>query len=159
MIDARLPLLVGLLLAIPSAAYAQSPRAQPQRVTPEARIDAILALPEALHAGLGIMFNTGTYLRSGVVAGVGASRDGLSGRIDGVARFHLDPFREHRWAPYGGGGLTIRFDEDRRRRPYLLLLAGIDGPVKGGLTTSFEAALGGGGRIGVIIRRGAAERR
>jgi hypothetical protein len=89
---------------------------------------------------------------------MGASRDGLSGRIDLLNRFHLDPFRESRWAPYAGGGLSGRFDNGRER-VYLLLIVGVDGPVSRGLTTSFEGGLGGGGRLGVTIRRAAAERR
>ena len=72
---------------------------------------------------------------------------------------HLDPVRDSRWGPYAGGGLGVRFDEDRRSRRYLLVLAGIDGPVSSGLTASFEAGLGGGGRIGVILRRAEKERR
>jgi hypothetical protein len=74
-------------------------------------------------------------------------------------RFHLDPFREHKWAPYGGGGVTMRFDDNRRTRVYLLLIAGIDGPDKKGVGTSIEAGLGGGARLGVILRKTKAERR
>lgn len=125
----------------------------------EARTDAILAGPAAIHAGIGFTTPLGTYLRSGLDAAVGASRDGITGRVDLTNRFHLDPFREHKWAPYAGGGLTARFDENRRSRVWLLVIAGVDGPVRRGLTTAIEAGLGGGGRIGLIVRRGAAERR
>ena len=125
----------------------------------EARIDGIAAGPPAIQAGLGLTFKAGTYLRSGIDAAAGASRDGLSGRIDFVNRFHLDPFREHKWAPYAGGGLASRFEESRKTRYYLLVIAGVDGPVRHGLTTSFEAGLGGGARAGIIVRRAAAERR
>jgi len=89
-----------------------------------------------------------------------------------VARFHFDPFRQSRWAPYGGGGISGRFDRGARccrlndgpetgesARAYLLLLLGLDGPVYGGATPSFELGLGGGARIGVIFRRATAERR
>lgn len=127
--------------------------------TLEGRLDAIASRTPAIHAGIGVTTRLGTYLRSGMVAGVGASRDGLSGRIDLVNRFHLDPFRESRWAPYAGGGLSARFDEGHRARTYLLLTIGVDGPVRRGLTTSVEAGLGGGGRLGIAIRRAAAERR
>lgn len=101
----------------------------------------------------------GTYVRTGIVAAAGASRNGASSRVDGFARFHLDPFRESRWAPYGGAGLSTRFDEGSRPRAYVLAFAGIDGPVQHGLTTSFEAGLGGGARLGVILRQAVAERR
>jgi hypothetical protein len=100
----------------------------------------------------------GTYLRSGIDGAVGSSKDGISGRVDAFARFHLDPFRQHKWAPYAGGGLTARFDDNRSNRYYLLVFLGIDGPVAGKVSTSIEAGFGGGGRIGIIVRR-AGERR
>jgi hypothetical protein len=125
----------------------------------EARADAIVTGPAAIHGGIGLMVPAGTYLRSGIVGGLGASADGVSGRVDAVTRFHLDPFREHRWALYAGGGLTARFDEHRRTRVGLLVLVGVDGPARKGLTTAVEAALGRGARIGLIIRHGTAERR
>jgi hypothetical protein len=125
----------------------------------EGRIDGILAGPPAIHAGAGFTVPVGTYVRLGTVGAVGGSRDGTSGRVDAFARFHLDPFREHRWALYAGGGLTARYDDNRRTRHFLLLFAGVDGPVRGGISPAIEAGLGGGGRIGLIIRRSAAERR
>ncbi len=127
--------------------------------TPEARIDAIASDPAAIHAGFGVTTKAGTYLRTGVVAGLGASENGISGRIDFVNRFHLDPFRESRWAPYAGGGLSARFDDGARSRLYALIILGVDGPVARGLTTSVEAGLGGGARLGIVIRRAAQERR
>lgn len=101
----------------------------------------------------------GTYVRTGAVAGAGFSRDGLSGRLDGLAQFHFDPLRQSRWAPYGGGGLSVRFDRGEKARAYLMLLLGLDGPVHSGATPSFELGLGGGARIGVIFRQATAERR
>ena len=131
-------------------------RAQSQSI--EGRIDAIAAGPAAIHAGAGFTVPMGTYVRSGFDGAIGQSRDGISGRIDGFARFHLDPLRQHKWAPYGGGGLTARFDDNRSTRYYLLVFLGIDGPVAHKMSTSIEAGFGGGGRIGVIVRW-AAERR
>jgi hypothetical protein len=127
--------------------------------TVEGRVDGILAGPPAIHAGVGLTQPLGTYVRAGVVGAVGGSSDGVSGRGDLFARFHLDPFRQHRWGPYAGGGVTARFDADRHTRYYLLILAGVDGPATNGIATSIEAGLGGGGRIGVTIRRATAERR
>ncbi len=131
----------------------------PRKVAAEVRLDGIIASLSALHVGAGFTAAAGTYVRTGVIAGVGFSRDGLSGRIDGMARFHFDPFRQSRWAPYGGGGISARFDSDEKARAYILLLLGLDGPVYNGATPSFELGLGGGARIGVIFRRAAAERR
>src|SRR5215211_4874920 len=111
----------------------------------EARIDAIVAGPAAIHAGAGLTVRAGTYVRTGFDAAVGESRDGISGRIDGFARFHLDPLRQHKWAPYGGGGLTARFDDNRSARYYLLIFLGVDGPAARKVATSIEAGFGGGG--------------
>jgi len=132
---------------------------RPGKVVPEVRLDGIIASLSALHLGAGFTIPAGTYVRTGAVAGVGFSRNGLSGRIDALARFHFDPFRQSRWAPYGGGGVSARFDKDEKTRAYLLLLFGLDGPVNNGATPSFELGLGGGARIGVIFRRATAERR
>ena len=145
-----LRLLLALLVSLATPLRAQSV---------EARLDGFAANPAAIQAGAGLMFVTGTYLRSGIAAGIGASQHGFSGRVDFVNRFHLDPFGEHRWAPYGGGGLTTRLDANRKTRFYLLVLAGLDGPARNGIITSVEAGLGGGGRVGVIIRRAPAKGR
>lgn len=141
---------VLLLYTLPAIARAQDI---------EGRIDGITNGPAAVHAGAGFSVPAGTYIRTGIDGAIGASRDGLSGRADLFTRFHLDPFREHRWAPYGGGGITTRFDYDRRTRAYLLLFIGVDGPASHGVATSIEAGFGGGGRIGVAIRRAATKRR
>jgi len=125
----------------------------------EGRVDVFADGPPAIHAGAGFTVRAGTYLRSGLTGAIGASRNGISGRVDFMNRFHLDPFRERRWGPYAGGGLTARFDDNRSDRFYLLLIAGIDGPARRGVTTAIEAGLGGGARLGLILRHAAAERR
>ncbi len=143
----------------PAPSAAAQPEKRTSKVAPEVRLDGIIARVSALHLGAGFMMDAGTYVRTGVVAGVGFSRNGLSGRIDAIARFHFDPFRQSRWGPYGGGGISGRFDSDEKGRAYLLLLFGLDGPVYSGATPAFELGLGGGARIGVIVRRATAERR
>jgi len=147
------------LLLAPVGARAQRSAQESPKIATEARTDAIISSNSAVHAGLGFTTPAGTYLRTGLVAAAGASENGISGRIDFVNRFHLDPFRESRWAPYAGGGLSSRFDNDRQARFYLLVFAGVDGPATRGRAASVEAGLGGGGRISVIIRRAAAKRR
>lgn len=143
----------------PVPAPAPAPRPVSRSVTPEVRVDGIIARLSAVHFGAGFTLGAGTYLRTGVTGAVGFSRNGLSGRVDGLARFHFDPFRQSRWAPYGGGGLSGRFDRGEKARAYIVLLLGLDGPVYNGATPSFELGLGGGARVGVIVRRAAAERR
>jgi hypothetical protein len=138
---------------------AQAPTATRSPISVEGRIDAIVASTSAIQAGLGLTTVAGTYVRTGIVGALGASKNGLSGRADAFARFHLDPFRESSWAPYGGAGLSARMEQGERTRAYLLVFAGIDGPIRNGLTTSIEAGLGGGGRIGIILRRAVARQR
>lgn len=125
----------------------------------EGRVDAIFSKKPTAQAGVGLSMFAGTYVRTGIVGAVGANEDGATGRADAFVRFHLDPFRQSRSAPYGGAGLSTRFDAGSRPRAYLLVFAGIDGPVRNGLTTSFEAGLGGGARIGIVLRQAVAERR
>ncbi|HEX6574623.1 MAG TPA: hypothetical protein VF042_06590, partial [Gemmatimonadaceae bacterium] len=147
--------LVCLSLALVLSLTAGNANAQ----TPEFRIDGIAANPAAVHAGAGLTIPMGNYVRSGFDAGIGQSRHGISGRLDFVNRFHLDPFRQHEWALYAGGGLTARFDDNRSNRYYLLVFLGMDSPAKRGIATSVEAGLGGGARLGVILRKARAERR
>jgi hypothetical protein len=143
------------ILALLAAAFPSKSSAQ----SPEFRIDGIASNPAAIHAGAGLTIAMGTYVRSGIDAAIGSSDDGISGRVDFVNRFHLDPFRQHGWAPYGGGGLTARFDDNRANRYYLLVFLGLDSPAKKGIATSIEAGLGGGARLGIILRKARAERR
>jgi hypothetical protein len=155
---------IAVTSAIPRdvAAQVQRPVAPDSAKTPfdpELRLDAIIARISAAQVGAGFTMVTGLYVRSGIVGAVGASRHGLSGRIDGFTRFHFDPFRQSRWAPYGGGGLSGRFDEGEKPRAYLLVLLGLDGPIHHGMTSSFELGLGGGARAGVTLRRATTERR
>jgi hypothetical protein len=132
---------------------------KPSSISIEGRIDGIAASTSAVQAGIGLTSVAGTYVRTGIVGAIGASKNGVSGRADAFARFHLDPFRESNWAPYGGAGLSTRLEQGERTRPYVLVFAGIDGPIRNGLTTSIEAGLGGGGRIGIILRRAVARQR
>ncbi len=151
-------LVAMILCATVAGAQAQADTtAKP--VDAEMRLDGIISRVSAVQLGVGLMTTAGYYVRLGADAALGFSRHGLSGRIDGLARFHFDPFRQSRWAPYGGGGISGRFDKGEKARAYLLVFFGIDGPVSGGVAPSFELGLGGGGRIGIILRQARSERR
>ena len=151
-----------LALGLPSAIRAQAPL-QPLQV--EWRLDAIFANTSAGQAGLGMSVPVGTYVRSGVVAGVGAGRHGVDGRTDLIARFSLDPFRQSRWAPYGGGGISGRYrsELDGGSMAYLMVFLGLEGPLPlgqaSGWVPSIELGLGGGARVGLVLRRGVNGRR
>jgi len=148
--------------AFPEATKAQLPQ---QRQQIEGRVDGIFARSGGVEAGLGVTAPTGLYVRSGIVAGIGASRHGVEGRTDLIARFSLDPFRQSRWAPYGGGGISGRYRSklDEGSKAYLLLFLGVEGPLPLGRTSGWvpalEIGLGGGARVGFVLRRGINARR
>jgi len=152
----------GLTLAVPVAGIAQQPQ---QRLQMEGRLDAIIARSTGVEAGLGVSVPSGIYVRSGLVAGIGAGRHGLEGRTDLFSRFSLDPFRQSRWAPYGGAGISGRYRSklDGGSRAYLLVFLGVEGPLAlgrtSGIVPAFELGLGGGARVGVVLRRGVNARR
>jgi hypothetical protein len=153
---------LGLALGLPGAAAAQINQ-QPLQV--EGRLDAIIAHTTGVEAGLGLSVPAGIYMRTGLVAGIGAGRHGVEGRTDLISRFSLDPFRQSRWAPYGGAGISGRYRSklDGGSQAYLLVLLGVEGPLPFGRTSgiapAFEVGLGGGARVAVILRRGINARR
>lgn len=142
-----------------------SAQVQQQPVQTEWRVDGLFARTSGVEAGLGVSIPTGIYVRNGIVGGIGAGRHGVEGRTDLLSRFSLDPFRQSRWALYGGGGISGRYRtrEDGGSHAYLLLFLGLEGPVPfgrtGGWVPAFEAGLGGGARVGIIMRRGINARR
>ena len=156
-----------LFTAIACTAIAADAGAQPtqQRFQSEVRVDGLFASSGAVQAGYGVSIPAGIYLRSGLVGGVGGGAHGFETRADLLARFSLDPFRQSRWAPYGGAGISGRFRPTRAggSHAYLLTYLGIEGPLsagsRAGWVPAFELGLGGGARIGVILRRGIAGRR
>jgi hypothetical protein len=136
-----------------------------QPLQTEYRLDALVARTTGIEAGLGFSVPAGIYMRSGLVAGIGAGAHGAEGRTDLVARFSLDPFRQSRWAPYAGGGISGRYrsERDGGSKAYLLVFLGVEGPLPLGRTDAivpaFELGLGGGARFAVVLRRGINARR
>lgn len=153
---------LGLAATLPVVTGAQLAQ---QKFQSEGRLDAIFAGSGAAEAGYGFTVPSGIYVRSGLVAGIGAGRHGVEGRTDLISRFSLDPFRESRWAPYGGAGLSGRYRSklDGGSRAYLLVFLGMEGPLPLGETSGWvpavEVGLGGGARVGLVLRRGINARR
>lgn len=143
-----------VLLIVTRIAGGQTPT--PPRYA-EFRLDAIVSHETSSHAGVGVVMPLGTYVRFGIDAAAGATfRDGTSrasGRVDAIGRFLLDPFRE---APFGlslGGGLSLPYaDGDKRVRPYLTAVVDIEGRRRGSITPAVQFGLGGGARVGVVLR-------
>jgi hypothetical protein len=154
---------LGLTVVVPAAARSQGLPQQPLQV--EGRVDAIVARTTGIEAGLGLSVPSGIYMRTGLVGGIGAGRHGVEGRTDLISRFSVDPFRQSRWAPYGGAGVSGRYRSklDGGSHAYLMIFLGVEGPLSRGATSgivpAFELGLGGGARFGVILRRGINARR
>lgn len=151
--------LVAALLVSASVIPAAAASAQEQQVAlavsfiPSVRLDVLGGNPTALQAGAGIAFPFSNYFRLGGDVGAGISSTGFSGRIDGFGQFSLDPYRQHEWEPYVGGGVTIRGDGGGPgTRTYLLAFIGANGPSTGGIAPGVELGLGGGVRLGFTIR-------
>ncbi|MEP6857402.1 MAG: hypothetical protein ABI994_03380 [Gemmatimonadales bacterium] len=153
---------VGLAATLPVAGGGQVVQ---QRIQSEVRLDAIFARSSGVEAAYGFTVPVGIYVRSGIVAGVGVGRHGAEGRTDFVSRFSFDPFRQTRWAPYAGAGLSGRYrsELDGGARAYLLVYLGVEGPLPLGELSAWvpalEVGLGGGARVGLILRRGVNARR
>jgi len=159
---------VPVILALGAAMAAPAPARSQNAVQPfqsELRIDGLFARGSAVEAAYGVSIPAGIYVRNGLVAGLGVGRHGLQGRTDFVTRFSADPFRQSRWAPYGGAGLSGRYrpTADGGSKAYLLVFLGIEGPLAAGRAAGWmpalEVGLGGGARVGFILRRGITGRR
>jgi hypothetical protein len=146
----------------PTPVLAQIPT---QPFQSEVRVDGIFARSSAVEAGYGISIPAGIYVRTGLAGGVGVGRHGIDSRADLISRFSLDPFRQSRWSPYGGAGLSGRFRPitDGGAKAYILVLLGVEGSLPDGKAAGWvpavEVGLGGGARVGLILRKGVNGRR
>jgi hypothetical protein len=147
--------LLVLLAAIPATAGAQ-----PQRipVAPELRLDVLGGHPSSVQGALGVEMPAGYYVRVGLLAGAGATleRNATSraaGRLDLLARFLIDPFRQSHWGFSAGAGVSLRADPGDRVRPRLLVALDLEGRrTRRGFTPALQLGLGGGVRGGVGLR-------
>ncbi len=126
-------------------------------VYPEFRVDAIVSRTAATEVGAGAVIPLGIYARLSVDAAGGATfADGTSrasGRVDAIGRFLLDPFRETPVALSFGGGLSVPYvDGQGRIRPYLTAVIDIEGRMRGRFTPALQVGLGGGTRVGIVLR-------
>lgn len=98
----------------------------------------------------------GPYLRTSFIGAAGPARHRGevrgSGRVEALARFHLDPQREFRVGLFGSGGIGLLYDPFSRWRPRLVALVGAEFPTRGNRAWSMEAGLGGGLRVGAALR-------
>ena len=147
-----------VLFLIPACLRAQS--AVPLAPHPELRLDAIFRRDTtAVEAGAGVELPAGYYTRIGIIAAGGAQFSGgtsaATGRIDVIARFLLDPFRQQAGGLSLGGGLSVRAREHDRVRPYMLAVIDYEGAIwSSGIAPALQVGLGGGVRVGGALRWG-----
>jgi hypothetical protein len=141
------------------AARAQGVAAASNRLLPyaESRADVIIGNGTAGEVGAGVQLPVGYYVRVGLTGAVGATqRDGdalTSVRGDIIARYLLDPFRETRWAVSLGGGVSLPYmDGDTHTQPFMTLVLDVEGPRTNGVSPAIQLGLGGGTRIGIVLR-------
>lgn len=133
-------------------------RAQRHPVTvPELRLDATSARIPRLELSGGAVVPVGIYVRLALTAGGGITKqDGLyqtAGRADAIARFELDPLKQHTRGAYIGGGVSLLGRNGPHVRAYLALVAALELKQRAGWAPSIEAGLGGGARVGIGVRR------
>lgn len=147
-----------LCVAAPALFAQQQPRRIPAYA--ELRGDAIFARHTSLQGGAGVVVPGGVYVRFNVDATGGVQwHDGetrAAGRVDAIARFLLDPFRERPVGLSLGGGMTLPYAEgDARVRPYMTAVIDVEGHMSGRWTPALQVGLGGGTRVGLVLRRSA----
>ena len=134
---------------------------------PQLRADVIAGARPAAQVGAGMYAPLGVYVRAGIDVAIGSRLDTpangasrLDGRVDLLGRFLLDPFRQSPWGFSAGAGLSLRAESGDRVRPYLLVALDLEGRRSThGIAPAVQVGLGGGARIGVILRRVAAANR
>ena len=145
----------ALLTTASSPAGAQRQRIP---VAPEVRLDVLGGRPTSVQGAAGVVVPAGYYVRIGVLAGAGATVEaegpsGAAGRVDVLARFLVDPFRQSRWGVSAGAGVSLRADPGERVRPQLLAVLDVEGRrARAGFTPSVQIGLGGGVRGGLGLR-------
>jgi hypothetical protein len=147
------------LLALSSRANAQQQTSRSSFPPLELRVDAInvsSASSGTLQGGLGANVPLGYYVRLELDGAGGVTRrDSVnhnSGRVDALARFLLDPFNDAPWGLSFGGGMSARFEHGTTTREYLVVVVDLEAPHIGSVTPALQLGLGGGLRVGLVLR-------
>lgn len=153
---------IGAVIVLAGAAAAQGAGVPAPAPMPEIRVDAIVGHQPTVQLGAGVQLPVGYYVRVGVdaAAGIPVGNDQeprrFDGRVDLLARFLLDPFRQRAYGLSVGGGLSARAEPGDRVRPLLLVAMEVEGRRSArGWVPALQVGLGGGARIGFVLRRGA----
>jgi hypothetical protein len=154
-----------LLLLFVATRLASAQSELEPRVKPELRVDVTrIGSSYDVQGGGGVEIPLGYYTRVGVIGAAGTdvarSTQDLSGRLDVVARFLFDPFRQQRWGFSAGGGVSLHARARDHVRPYLVSVLDLEGPRGAhGISPAFQLGLGGGIRVGAALRWGLAQAR
>ena len=155
----RAPLAASLVVLACAALLApRALRAQQQPVTvPELRLDATSSHIPRLDLSAGAVIPVGIYVRLALTGGAGIARENgqshIAARGDAIARFELDPLKQHTRGAYVGGGLSLLGRDGPHVRAYLALVAAVELKQRFGWVPSIEAGLGGGARVGLSVHR------
>jgi len=155
----------ALAASVVAAHVARAQGSVEPRVEPEVRVDAVAIQSRvALQLGGGVQIPLGYYTRVGVIAAAGADlarfEQDASGRVDVIARFLFDPFRQSRWGVSAGGGVSVRGRTGEGLRPFIVAVVDVEGPRSSrGFSPAFQLGLGGGVRAGAALRWGRATAR
>jgi hypothetical protein len=152
----RLVVAAVFLFAASHEAEGQAPPVG-RRILPEVRADVVTGDVVTAHLSAGVHINSGTYVRIAVLGGYGRAwdedREGESYRVEIQGRFHLDPLRSTRFGLYGIGGVTTTHDPFADWQSRMVLGGGVELPAYARTTLALEAALAGGLRISLAVRR------
>jgi hypothetical protein len=125
----------------------------------ELRVDAINVRSintGTLQGGVGANVPLGVYVRLELVGAGGITRvDSVnhnSARVDAIARFLLDPFNEATWGLSIGGGMSAMFEATATTHEYLVVVADLEAPRIGAVAPALQIGLGGGVRVGIVLR-------
>ena len=122
----------------------------------EYRIDGFAGRNDALQVGAGATLAADVYTRIGIIAATGVGTDWHSTssttRVDVLARFLVDPLRQASYGLSLGGGLSVANTQNGRWRPYLVGILDVEGAGRGPVVPAVQLGLGGGFRVGFVLR-------
>ncbi len=152
----RTPILATAFLLAAAARVLPAQAAAPLEPKAEFHAAAVLSPRANPMVGLGVNVRAGWYSRVGLAALVGAAGSGgdwqLRQRLEGTARFLFDPYAQADHGFYAGAGLGVERAEGGQMQALLLAVVGVEGKAEGRVVPAIELTVGGGARLGIVLR-------